>query len=69
MRYSNRREELSTEKMTLTLPINTPVAQVLDAWISAVVARVGTQLKASVYLDIAAGTISRRLNHRRRQTK
>ncbi len=69
MRYSNRRKELSAEKMTLTLPLNTPAAQVLDAWISLVVVKVGTQQEASRYLDIAAATISRRLSHRRRQTK
>ena len=69
MKYSNRREDLSAEKITLTLPINTPVAEVLDAWISVVVAKVGTQQEASRYLDIAAATVSRRLSHRRRQTK
>jgi CRP-like cAMP-binding protein len=67
MRYSNGKEELIAEDLTLTLPISTPVPEVLDKWILAVVARVGTQRGASHYLGMAPETISRRLNHRRRQ--
>jgi hypothetical protein len=67
MRYSSGRENLIVEEITLSLPIGTPAAEVLDRWISAVVARVGTQRGASFYLGIAPATISRRLNHRRRQ--
>ena len=69
VRYSYRREDLSAEKITMSLPIRTSAAEVLDTWISAVVARVGTQREASYYLDMAEQTISRRLSHRRRQTK
>lgn len=42
MGYSKRREDLSAEKITLNLPIDTPLADVADRWISLVVARVGT---------------------------
>jgi CRP-like cAMP-binding protein len=68
MRHSNRREDLSTEEITLNLPIDTPLADVVDRWISLLIARVGTQQKASVYLDVAPKTVSRRLNRRRRGT-
>jgi hypothetical protein len=67
MRYSHRREDLSAEKVNLSLPINTPVVEVLDMWISAVVAKVGSQDRAAFYLDIAPATVSRRLNRRRRK--
>jgi|GEM_PF-1126321 hypothetical protein len=68
MKYSNARAELRAEMMTLALPVNTPASEVLDRWIMAVVARVGTQLEASRHLGLTPATISRRLNHRR-QTK
>jgi hypothetical protein len=69
MRYSKGREKPLVENITLSLPIGTPAAEVLDMWISAVVARVGTQKKAAQYLDIAAATVSKRLSHRRVGTK
>ena len=69
MRYSKRREKLIVEEITLSLPINTPLPDVADRWISLVVAKAGTQRRASVYLDIAPATISRRLNRRRGEWK
>jgi hypothetical protein len=57
---------VSDEKIELRLPINTPLEDVMDAWITAVVGKMGTQLKAAYALHIAPGTISRRLNRKRK---
>lgn len=56
---------MSDVRIELDLPMNTPLEEVMDAWITAVVAKAGTQLKAAVALRIRPETISRRLNRRR----
>lgn len=66
MHYSHARPIASDEKIELRLPINTPLEDVMDAWIIAVVGKMGTQVQAASPLHIAAGTISRRLNRKRK---
>jgi hypothetical protein len=58
---------MNDEQIKLRLPINTPLEDFKDLWISAVVAKAGTQKKAARTLRIAPATISRRLNRKRRK--
>jgi len=58
---------MSGEHIELNLPMDTPLEEVMDAWITAVVGRTGTQLRAAFNLHITPETISRRLNRHRKR--
>jgi hypothetical protein len=58
---------MNGEQIKVRLPMNTPLEDFKDLWISAVVAKAGTQKKAAHTLGITPATISRRLNRKRRK--
>jgi hypothetical protein len=58
---------MNDQEIELRLPIDTPLEEVMDLWISAVVAKAGTQLKAAYALHIRPETVCKRLNRRRKK--